>query len=114
MEERLRNLTIGKAFLIGVVLALGYYFGMYNDGHNLEQRITAVQGEITKNRAQAEELRKVIKDAESFQQTMHSLGEEMEMVLRAIPSKLSSFELMKILSEEAKNVSVQIMSIKAP
>lgn len=114
MEEKLSQLTFGRATIIGLVLAAVYFFTLYNDGTVIENQIAASQGEVQKNRAEVESIRQAILDAERYQQTMSVLGAEMEKVVKAIPAKLNSLDLMKTISTEAKGVGAEINQLNSP
>lgn len=111
MEQQLKNLTYGKSFLIGIALAAVYYFSVYNDGTTLENQISTAKNQLNQYNNEIATIQKAIKDAEDYKQTMNVLGVEMERVLKAVPSQLSSFDLMKIVSNVAKKLNVQINSL---
>jgi type IV pilus assembly protein PilO len=114
MEERLKSLTFGKSILIGIALAAGYYFALYDDGSSLEKQIALAKVEVKKSKDEVANVRTAIEDAERFQQTMSVLGAEMDKVLKAIPAQLTSIELMKIISNEAKTVGAEINQLMSP
>ncbi len=97
--------------MIGIALAAIYYFSVYNDGSGLQLGITTAEDQLKKNNAEVANIQKAIKDAEEYKQTMNVLGTEMEKVLKAVPAQLSSFDLMKIVSNEAKTLGVQINAL---
>lgn len=111
MEEKLRQLPFGKAFLIGLVLAAIYYFGPYDSGSNLEASIQGLESQITATKAELDKIKIAIRDAEVFQETKQARGQELDTVLKAIPEQISSLDLMRILSNEAKGVGASILSI---
>jgi type IV pilus assembly protein PilO len=113
MEEQLKNLTVGKSLLIGLALGAGYYFMMYNDGSAIEAQIGTVQQQIAAAESEVASVRKAIEDAERYQQTMSTLGSEMERVQKAMPSKLNTTDLMKVISTEAKAVGAEINQLSA-
>jgi type IV pilus assembly protein PilO len=113
MEEQLKNITVGKSLLIGLALGAGYYFMMYNDGSAIEAQIGTVQQQIAAAESEVASVRKAIEDAERYQQTMSTLGSEMERVQKAMPSKLNTTDLMKVISTEAKAVGAEINQLSA-
>lgn len=114
MEEKLNQLTMGKAFLIGVVLTVVYYFMWYNNGAVEEGQIATAQQEVQKSRAELEKIKQALVDAERYQKAMAELGAEMERVVKAIPAELNSLDLMKAISTEAKSVGAEINNLNAP
>lgn len=113
MEEKLKQLTFGKTILIGLVLTVVYYFALYDDGVALETQINTTRTELETNTKELESLKKAILDAERYKLTMATLGAEMDKVLLAIPAKLTTLDLMKIISTEAKNVGANIVNINS-
>jgi type IV pilus assembly protein PilO len=113
VEQQLKNLTYGRALIISVVLAVIYYFSIYNDGSALEAQIKTGKDTRTQSEAELTSIAKAVKDAERYQTTMAQRSAEMDGVLKAVPAQLSSFDLMKIVSNESKTVGLQINSLTA-
>ncbi|MCB0350937.1 MAG: type 4a pilus biogenesis protein PilO [Bdellovibrionales bacterium] len=113
MEEKLQNLTFGKALLIGIAIAGTYWLSMYDDGVVKETQIKTIEAEITEQVKEIESINKAIADAERFQQKMNELGAEMERVLLAMPAQLTGLDLMSIISNEAKSVGAEINRINS-
>lgn len=114
MEEKLRDLTVGKSLLIGLGLAAFYWFALYDDGVAKENLITSLDSEIVVKEKEITSINQALEDAARFQEKMNSLGAEMEKVQLAMPEKLTGLELMKIISNEAKGVGAEINQINAP
>jgi Tfp pilus assembly protein PilO len=114
MEEKLKNITTGQALIAGLVLAGLYFFMFYDDGSILETNIASIRSDIQKGQTEMEDVRKAIEDAERYQKTKAALGVEMDNILLAIPIKLNSTDLMKTMSNEAKSVGAEIISLSAP
>jgi Tfp pilus assembly protein PilO len=102
---------MGKAIMIGVGLAIVYFFMMYDDGTSIKTNTDTVQAEVTKLEQELSTIKKAIADAERYQVAKKSLGEELDVVLKAIPEQLSNVDLMRVLSNHAKEVGVSILSI---
>lgn len=111
MEQQLQQLTFGKALIISVVVAFLYYMLMYNDGTVLEQTIASTNSQIQTQEQEVEKIKVAIADAERYQQTKNALGSELDSVLKAIPEQLSTSDVMKLLSTEAKNLSLNIVTL---
>lgn len=114
MADKLASLTIGKALIIGLGLAVAYYFMFYDDGKNLQTLLTNTKTELEKNQKEIKSINDAIKDAARFKDIMAKLGEEMGRILKAIPEKLTPIELMKIISNEAKGVGTEINRLNSP
>jgi Tfp pilus assembly protein PilO len=113
MEEKLQNLTFGKAVFIGMSAAGLYWFTGYDDGVTKENSIKAIAVEIAAQVKESESIDKAIQDAEIFQQKMNDLGTEMDRVLLAMPARLTGLDLMSVISNEAKVVGAEINRISS-
>lgn len=113
MEQQLQQLTIGKVVVGAFVVALLYYLLLYNDGTAIQASIGTTNAEIQTKEQELEKIKVAIADAERYQRTKNALGEELGTVLKAIPEKLSTTEIMRFLSNEAKNLGVNISSVNA-
>lgn len=111
MEERLKRITVGMSFGISLFLGVLYYFSMYDDGTSLETQISSLRSQYEASQTEFENLKKAIADAERFKITVATLGAEMDRILLALPAKLTSLDLMKIISTEAKTVGVDILNV---
>lgn len=111
MEEKLQQLSISKAIMIGIALAGVYFFAIYDSGSRLETQISTKQAETTKAQQELTAIKKAIADAERFQKTKETLGQELDLVLKAIPVELTPLEFMRIVSNEAKVVGASILSL---
>lgn len=113
MEEKLQQLSAGKALLIGLGVALFYYFVMYDSGEVLQNNINNVQATLQQQRAELQGMKSEIAEAQKIEDEVRKLNEEMNMVKQAAPENYSSLELMKVLSSEAKIVGANIVSLTA-
>lgn len=113
MEEKLQQLSIGKALMIGAGAAFFYYLMMYDSGEALQNNITAAQAELQQKQADLQKMRADLAEAEQVSGEVKKLNEEMRMVKQAAPENYNSLELMKVLSSEAKVVGASIVSLTA-
>lgn len=111
MEDQLRQLTIGKALLVGLGIAAFYYFVMYDDGTSRETNIANLKTQITQQQAEIAKMNTVIANAEQIKELAKNMSENLELVKQAAPESFSGLELMKILSSEAKIVGANIVSL---
>ena len=109
--DKINQLSIGRAILIGMILAGFYYFLGYNNGALLDSQMAA-------NKAKTAELQKSIKDEEAkierinqYKKTTEQLGESFNRFLSYIPEKLRNTDLMKIVSTEAKAAGANIVRV---
>jgi len=111
MAEFLYNLTSGKALLIGVVIAVGYYFMLYDDGSGLQKQIQTAQQQVNQDKSKIASINKAIEDAKTYVKVKAALGGEMQTVQKAIPSNLTSLDFMQTISNQAKTIGLQIDSV---
>ncbi len=111
MEQWIRNLTIGKAVLIGLAIAAGYYYFLYNNGAMLRLEIQRGRQNITKDQQQIASINRAIQAAKTYKLVKATLGAEMQNVIKAIPTQLTSLDLMQTISNEAKSTGLQINSV---
>ncbi len=111
MAQFFYNLTVGRALVIGLALGAAYYFFMYDDGSVLQKQIQVARQQIAQDQNKIASINKAIEDAKTFVKVKAALGAEMQTVLKAIPSELTSLEFMQTLSNQAKTLGLQINSI---
>lgn len=111
MAQFLYNLTTGKALLIGLAIAVGYYFFLYDDGSVLQKQIQVAEQKVNQDKTQIAAINKAIDDAKIFVKVKAALGSEMQTVQKAIPSNLTSLDFMQTISNQAKTVGLQIDSV---
>ena len=111
MEQWLGNLTIGKALLIGIGIAAGYYYFLYNNGATLRMAIQRERQSIAKNQMQIASINRAIQAAKTYKAVKATLGAEMKSVIKAIPTQLTSLQFMQTISNKAKSAGLQINSV---
>jgi Tfp pilus assembly protein PilO len=111
VEEKLKKIDATKAIGMGLLLALIYYFALYNDGSVLEMSISNARATATQKKTEFETMKKTLVDASRHKEISARLGEELKMVLQAVPESYSPVELMKLVSSEAKGAGLNILSI---
>lgn len=112
MEQKLKEIDTAKALLIGVVIAVVYYFALFDDGSSLEMSINTTQASITQKTTEIASMKKTLEDAKKHAEISAKIGAELEQVLQAVPESYNSVELMKLISNEAKVVGANILSVK--
>ncbi len=113
MEEKIQQLSVGKAFLIGLGIAAFYYFTMYNDGTVYLNQIQNSNSQLAQKQKELADMRKTIEDSRQINQLKEELEESMSSVVNAAPEDFNELELMKVLSTEAKVVGASINELKA-
>lgn len=109
--EKINQISLGRAIIIGLVLATFYYYLGYNDG-------SVLTAQIASNKERSVAIQKEIKDEEvkierinQYKKTTEALGESFNTFLAYIPEKLRNTDLMKIVSTEAKAAGANIARV---
>lgn len=107
---RLEQVSIGKAVIIGVVLA-GLYWMMSDDGSSIEAMIQSSQSQIQTTRKSIEEEEEKVQLTQRYKLTVASLGNELQVLSDYIPKDLRASDLMKTVSSEAKAAGLDIVKV---
>jgi type IV pilus assembly protein PilO len=109
---KLGTMSLGKVLMLSLVVSGLYYMIAYDAGDTWR----AVIAQTIQTKADLEEkTRKIDKDLEevnNLREAQEKDAERLNILLGYIPEKLSNFELMKTLSNEAKAVGVNINQIR--
>ena len=102
LVEVLNRMTMGRAVMLGLVIAAVYYFIVFDQGR-------VQQGNIASGQAQVQELQTKVKDIQAkldraavYKKTAAEIGTTINRLLGVIPEKFGMSDLMRIVSNEAK------------
>ena len=110
MEDKLNELSFVNAILFGVLLAVAYWFLVFenlnpqNQIQGFEQNIATIKGEIAK-------LDREIKKGQEMEQEVQTIQKKAEKVYKYIPKTFSLSEASSNISEEARRAGLSIQSI---
>ncbi len=107
----IQRMSMGRAVLIGFVVAGFYYLIMYDSGRNQEAAIAASRDQVTELRRQMDENQAKLDRAIVYKRTVAELGTEIQKLLSVIPEQFGIQDLMKIVSNEAKVAGSSLNSI---
>lgn len=107
---KLDQISIAKAFGIGIVLGAIYWF-MSDDGSALTQQIQANQQRLVSIEKDIEVEEQKVETAQKYRLTVDALGSELSSLSDFIPKDLRSTDLMKTFSTEAKAAGLDILRI---
>lgn len=113
IEDKIKNLTAGKAALVGGVVALLYYMVLYDDGSSKEQGIQTMSSQLVKVKTELSQIDKTLSDASRFEKLAKDMGEEVDKVISYLPINFSATDMMKMLSTEAKASGSNIVRVRA-
>lgn len=108
MEQFLRNLSLGKCFLISLVVFGIYYAMIFDNGSGFETQIATAQAEILRQEAELKGITKAEADAARYEETMKVLGDQMNRISKALPEELSTTDMLKTVTSEAKTTGLEI------
>ena len=106
----LRNMTPLQASLIGIVIAGFLYFFVFGTTSS-SKKIVVLKNkkkELLKKNKDADLL---IEEAKSYKDSLNSLGNTINRVIKYIPKDMSSTKLMRKLTESAKESGVSIVGV---
>ncbi len=112
MEQQLQSLSVAKAFVVGLVIAAGYYFILYDPGTSRQNAINSAQQAVTEKQTQVQSMQETLEVAARYQAIAAQLGEEMTTLTKAAPEDYSITQLRKVLSEEAQAAGVSILRLE--
>lgn len=102
------NLNFVQIVVFGGILTGGFYFTLYNDGSVLMKQIEAENKRFKKVeeklRIKKEELKRLIQFEEDLKRDEKSIG----VFLDYIPEKMTTFEMFRFITQEAKLSGVNI------
>jgi Tfp pilus assembly protein PilO len=109
---KLGTLGMGRVIMISLVICGLYYLVAYDSGDTWRASISQsvqTKDEISKTIAR---LDGELQEIETLKRAQEQDAEKLKLLLGYIPEKLSNFELMRTLSNEAKAVGVSINQIR--
>lgn len=102
------NLTFMQILVFGSILTGGFYFSFYNNGAALMKQIQTEESQLKKAeeelRIKKEELKRLIQFEEDLKRDEKSIG----IFLDYIPEKMTTFEMFRFITQEAKISGVNI------
>jgi len=104
---QLATLGWSKIFGIGVALAVGYYFLMYDNGSTIEASIKAAQDRTTAAKKTLAETEKAMADADRFGKEVQATQDQFEKIIRFMPMSLDSNEMTKTINDITNEVGVR-------
>lgn len=112
VQERLVEMTFSKALLIGVGLAVVYYFVGYDSGSQQIARANQDRSKIQQLNQEIDNVQKELNRSKEFKETLRLKDEQFLTFTSYIPERLNISDMMRAISSEAKAAGVNILSIK--
>lgn len=101
-----------KVVGVGIALAVGYYFLMYNDGATLTADIATAQTRLSTATRQLGETEKALADAARFETEVQGLARQFGKIVDFMPSTVTSADLTTIINKQIQLAGVRAVSIK--
>lgn len=112
LTDFLTRISVGRAVLIGMILAAFYYFLVYDNGMNQEAGIAEARRRVAELQAKLVEDQQKLDSAAVYKKTAAEVGSTINKLLSLIPEKFGMTDLMKIVSNEAKVAGSSLVSIE--
>ncbi|MBX3035023.1 MAG: type 4a pilus biogenesis protein PilO [Bdellovibrionaceae bacterium] len=106
--QKLVNYSVAQVAAFGLILGLGYYFFLYDDGSALEAQIASLQGEITREEEKKKETDATLQEEARIKDAVGSLSQQYQEISRRLPNSLSSIELNRHIDSFARNSGASI------
>jgi type IV pilus assembly protein PilO len=104
---QLASLDWPKVLAIGVALAAGYYFLMYDNGSTLEDSIKKAQDRVVAAKKSLGDTQKAMDDANNFAKEVEQTKVQFDKITQYMPASMSGGELTKLINEISQDVGVR-------
>jgi Tfp pilus assembly protein PilO len=110
--ELLSRISVGRAVLIGMLIAAFYYFLVFDNGMAQQEGINQGRAKVAELQAQLVDYQQKLDSAAVYKKTAAEVGNTINKLLTLIPEKFGMSDLMKIVSNEAKVAGSSLMKIE--
>lgn len=110
--ELLARISVGRAVLIGMLIAAFYYFLVFDNGVAQQEGINQGRAKVAELQAQLVDYQQKLDSAAVYKKTAAEVGNTINKLLTLIPEKFGMSDLMKIVSNEAKVAGSSLMKIE--
>ena len=112
INDFLNRLTMGRALILGLAIAVFYYYFVFDDGMAQLAAISSAQTRIQELQAQMTADQEKLNNAAVYKKTVAEVGTTINKLLSMIPEKFAMSDLMRIVSNEAKVAGSSLNSIE--
>lgn len=106
------SLSMARLAIVAVFVTAGYYFMYYDNGYAIEERITAVQGQLDAEKAKRADIEKKMKKEEEMRGNVMQLAANLELVKTKIPNEFSPIEILTIVNRLSEISGVKVAALK--
>ena len=106
------SLSNKKVFLLGLVLAGGYYLTLFDNGSKLQSKNNQMIKVLKAQKKELEKFDKILEEKEKYGDILPELKKEIKRVIQYLPNNLRANDLIKIISSQSKNSGTTLTSIQ--
>jgi len=110
--EQLKQLGTKECAAIGIVLAVLYYFLVFDGGQIIQSQINTKVTEIQAQKDTLARIKKAIEDKRKFDQEAEEINTNIEAFLVYFPTALNENEFMKSISKAAEENTSTVLTLK--
>lgn len=95
---------------VGLVVAVLYYFSIYDDGAQIQSKINQANSEIETQNKNLEAAQKTAGEKGKFEEQVNLVSSQLQAALEYLPNQLKVEELNKQIEDEARHAGVKLRS----
>ncbi len=111
LQERINSMTRAMSVGVGAVLAVLYYFVLFNGGQREKIAVNSQRAQIEQTQQSIQQEERRYQEALQYKAQVEELGERYSILAELLPSDLNSSQLMRAISNEATAVGVNIVRV---
>lgn len=111
MTEKLKNMSLGSAVLMGLVFMALYWLLYYDSGEQREALLNKLGNEVKQKQAQVNRLEESLKAARKYEIVEQKMGEILDRIITYIPTKLRSVDILRLIQKEAVLADLNIVKM---
>lgn len=109
--EMLNRMTLGRAVILGLIVAAIYYFIVFDEGIAQKSSIATATQQVNDLQKKIRENQIKLDRAAVYKKTSAEIGTTINKLLGVIPEHFGKADLMKIVSNEAKVAGSSLIGI---
>ncbi len=108
--EKLAVLQMQKVAAIAAVIALLFWYFVYNDGSSINTQITALDAELAAEQAKKVKTEETLKKEELMKANLEGLTTQFKEITKRLPVNLSPIDLIRAIEGQARTANVTVKS----
>lgn len=106
--EILAAQEIGKTLLIGLAVTGFYWYGVYDDGANLDAQLAQIGQQLQVEENKKKDTDATLKQVQEMQEKVGQLSLQYQEISRRLPAVLFSIDINKAIDDFARNSGVSV------